>query len=66
MKASARRFAANVLPFIREIQAAGIKSNAGIAEKLNERRVRPPGVDAGLIPRWRPSSLWLASEFPLS
>ena len=39
MKASARRFAANVLPFIREIQAAGIKSNAGIAEKLNERRV---------------------------
>ena len=51
MKASARRFAANVLPFIREIQAAGIKSNAGIAEKLNERRVRPPGVDAGLIPR---------------
>jgi len=28
-----------VLPFIREIQAAGIKSNAGIAEKLNERRV---------------------------
>jgi len=28
-----------VLPVIREIQAAGIKSNAVIAETLNERRV---------------------------
>ena len=39
MKEKARKFAANVLPVIREIQAAGIKTNAGIAEKLNERRV---------------------------
>jgi DNA invertase Pin-like site-specific DNA recombinase len=36
---TARRFAANVLPVIREIQAAGTKSNAAIAAKLNERRV---------------------------
>jgi DNA invertase Pin-like site-specific DNA recombinase len=36
---AARKFAANVLPVIREIQAAGNKSNAAIAVKLNERRV---------------------------
>jgi hypothetical protein len=36
---TARRFAANVLPVIREIQAAGTESNAAIAAKLNERRV---------------------------
>lgn len=35
----ARKFAANVLPLIREIQAAGAESNAAIAKKLNERRV---------------------------
>lgn len=39
VKASAKRFAANVLPIIREIQAAGVLSNAAIAAKLNERRV---------------------------
>jgi DNA invertase Pin-like site-specific DNA recombinase len=38
-KANAQRFAANVLPVIREIQAAGVTSNTAIAEKLNERRV---------------------------
>ena len=36
---TARKFAANVLPAIREIQAAGAKSNAAVAAKLNERRV---------------------------
>jgi hypothetical protein len=36
---AARKFAANVLPVIREIQTAGTKSNAAIAAKLNERRV---------------------------
>jgi hypothetical protein len=36
---AARRFAANVLPVIREVQAAGARSNAAIAAKLNERRV---------------------------
>jgi DNA invertase Pin-like site-specific DNA recombinase len=39
IKDTAMRFAANVLPVIREIQAAGAKSNAAIAAKLNERRV---------------------------
>jgi DNA invertase Pin-like site-specific DNA recombinase len=39
IKDAARKFAANVLPVIREIQAAGAKSNAAIAAKLNERRV---------------------------
>ena len=38
-KAAARRFAVNVLPVIRDIQAGGAKSNAAIAAKLNERRV---------------------------
>jgi DNA invertase Pin-like site-specific DNA recombinase len=36
---AARRFTANVLPVIREVQAAGARSNAAIAAKLNERRV---------------------------
>jgi DNA invertase Pin-like site-specific DNA recombinase len=36
---NAARFAANVLPVIREIQAFGTRSNAAIAAKLNERRV---------------------------
>jgi DNA invertase Pin-like site-specific DNA recombinase len=39
IKDTARKFVANVLPVIREIQAAGAKSNAAIAAKLNERRV---------------------------
>ena len=38
-KEAAKQFAANVLPVIRDIQAAGAKSNAAIAAKLNERRV---------------------------
>ena len=39
VKAKAKRFAANVLPVIREIRAGGAESNAAIAAKLNERRV---------------------------
>jgi DNA invertase Pin-like site-specific DNA recombinase len=39
IKDTARKFAGNVLPVIREIQAAGNISNAAIAAKLNERRV---------------------------
>ena len=39
VKANAKRFAANVLPVIREIQAAGVESHAAIAYKLNERRL---------------------------
>jgi hypothetical protein len=39
IKDTARKFAANVLPVIREIQATGAKSNVAIAAKLNERRV---------------------------
>ena len=38
-KEAAKQRAANVLPVIRDIQAGGVKSNAGIAAKLNERRV---------------------------
>ena len=40
VKAKAKQFAANVLPVIREIRAGGAESNAAIAVKLNERRVR--------------------------
>ena len=36
---AAKRFAANVLPVIRDIQAHGAVSKAAIAAKLNERRV---------------------------
>jgi DNA invertase Pin-like site-specific DNA recombinase len=39
VKKSAKRFAANVLPVIREIRTGGATSNAQIAAKLNERRV---------------------------
>ena len=38
-KEAAKRFAANVLPVIREIQAHGAVSKAAIAAKLNERKV---------------------------
>ena len=40
LRASADRFAANIRPVIREIQAQGVTSNNGIAAKLNERRVK--------------------------
>jgi DNA invertase Pin-like site-specific DNA recombinase len=40
VKANARRFAANVLPIIEEIERAGITSHNAIATKLNERNVR--------------------------
>jgi len=39
LKANARRFAANVLPIIREIEKAGAASLNAIAAKLNERNV---------------------------
>jgi DNA invertase Pin-like site-specific DNA recombinase len=38
--AKARRFAANVLPIIEEIERSGITSHNAIATKLNERNVR--------------------------
>jgi DNA invertase Pin-like site-specific DNA recombinase len=37
---TARQFALNVLPVIREIQATGVTSHNAIAAKLNERHVR--------------------------
>ncbi len=40
VKANARRFAANVLPIIEEIERAGVTSHNAIAAKLNERNVR--------------------------
>jgi DNA invertase Pin-like site-specific DNA recombinase len=38
-KANARRFAANVLPIIEEIERSGVTSHNAIAGKLNERNV---------------------------
>jgi DNA invertase Pin-like site-specific DNA recombinase len=38
-KAGAERFAANVLPMIRAVQAMGFTSNAAIAAELNARKV---------------------------
>ena len=40
LKAAADRFAANVLPVIREIQAHGVTSHNAIATKMNERGVK--------------------------
>jgi DNA invertase Pin-like site-specific DNA recombinase len=39
-RASADRFAANILPIVESIQGAGISSHAGIADALNKRGVR--------------------------
>ncbi len=50
--ASADRFAANVLPVIREIQAAGVVSMKGIAKALNAR-----GVRTARGRKWHPSSV---------
>jgi hypothetical protein len=57
VKASAKRFAANVLPVIREIQASGVRTYAAIADKLNERRLTtrrggswsPPAIVEGAV-----------------
>ena len=38
-KAKADRFAANVVPIIREIEASGVTSNLGIAKALNARGI---------------------------
>jgi DNA invertase Pin-like site-specific DNA recombinase len=40
MKAEADRFAANVLPVIREVQRAGARTMRAIAKALNERGVQ--------------------------
>jgi DNA invertase Pin-like site-specific DNA recombinase len=40
LKAGADRFAANVLPVIREIQAAGVTSANAIAGRLNDRGIK--------------------------
>jgi hypothetical protein len=39
LRAQTARFAANVLPIIREVQAAGYKSANSIAVQLNARKV---------------------------
>jgi len=39
VKAAADQFAGNVLPIVRELQAAGITSRAGLAAALNARKV---------------------------
>ena len=40
LRASRRRFAANVRPIIEEIMRSGVTSHNAIAQKLNERNVR--------------------------
>ena len=40
VKANARRFAANVLPVIKDIERGGVTSHNAIAAKLNERNVK--------------------------
>jgi hypothetical protein len=39
LKADAERFARNVAPIIREIQASGVASHRGIARSLNARGI---------------------------
>jgi hypothetical protein len=51
-RAAANRFAANVLPIIRQLQAQGITGLRVLAAALNERGVRTPHGA-----RWHPSSV---------
>jgi DNA invertase Pin-like site-specific DNA recombinase len=51
-KARADRFAANVLPIVNEIKAAGVTSVRGISKALNARGVRTAGGGA-----WHPTSV---------
>jgi hypothetical protein len=50
-KAQAAQFAANVLPIIRDIQAAGFASLNAIAGQLNARRLAQLMVGDSAIPR---------------
>jgi DNA invertase Pin-like site-specific DNA recombinase len=52
MRAAAEAFARNVLPVLREIQAAGTTDHRGIAKALNARGVRTPRGGA-----WHQSSV---------
>ena len=49
VKANARRFAANVLPIIKEIERGGATSDNAIAAKLNERNVKTSAAASGLM-----------------
>ena len=51
-RAGADRFAANVLPIVKQIQAAGITTLAGIADALNAR-----GIRAARGGRWHPTTV---------
>lgn len=51
-RAIQQSFDANVMPIIRELQAAGVKTQVEIAEKLTERGVRPPRGDT-----WYPNQV---------
>jgi DNA invertase Pin-like site-specific DNA recombinase len=51
-RAAASRFAANVLPVVRELQATGVTSLEGLAKALNAR-----GVQTARGGSWHPSSV---------
>jgi hypothetical protein len=58
-KAQAEQFAANVLPIIRDIQAAGHTSFNAIAGQLNARKVA-----TGNGAQWRQADSWSGGERP--
>jgi hypothetical protein len=57
---AAAAFAANVLPVVRELQAAGVTTVRVIAEALNARGIRTARVASGTTPRC--ATCWRAHE----
>lgn len=51
-RTNAERFAANIMPVVREIQATGIKTLQGIADALNRR-----GIPTARKTSWHPSTV---------
>lgn len=52
VRASADQFAANILPVVREIQGAGVKTYRGIAQALNAR-----GIQTARGGEWHPATV---------
>jgi hypothetical protein len=51
---AARRFAENLAPMIRQVQASGVSSLRGVAAVLNARGVHTPAAAGGPRPRSAP------------
>jgi hypothetical protein len=55
-KANADRFAANIIPIIREIRASGVTTLRGVARALNARACKAGQASSGRMLQWGTSS----------